>query len=145
MPGQICAPAVPWGNILSWQSVLGCWLILWPLGPLHPSPSSWPPPLHSIWVIHTHGLSWPVASSVPLRAILYSKRSWPQIPSHNPKADRCMVAAWSPGPLPLSPSSFLFPPPTLPKHTQTHTHAKLFCLTNDCQMELYHTVLIGCN
>lgn len=98
----------------------------------HTLPPPWPPPLHSIWVMHTHGLSWPVDSSVPLRAVPYSKRSWPQIPRYDWQADRWMVAARSPWVLASLPAFFSFSTPCLATQSQSwlyrlNTHKKLLC------------------
>lgn len=144
MSGQIWAPTVPRGNILPRHRERGCWLT--EASALHTLPPLWPPPLHSIWFMHAHGLSWPVASSKPLSAGLYSKRTWPQIPRPNQQANRWMVAE----PSPLSLPSFLFLPPAWP-HKAGHgctayTHTKSFSLSPFIyQMEPYHMVLIGCN
>lgn len=75
MSGQIWAPTVPRGNILSHQRERGCWLT--EASALRTLPPLWPPPLHSIWFMHAHGLSWPVASSKPLSTVPYNKRTWP--------------------------------------------------------------------
>ena len=114
-------------------------------------PPLWPPPLRSIWFVHAHGLSWPAASSEPLSAVPYAEEDLAPNPQTQPscqEVDGC-------GLKPLSPASFpAFFSSSTPclaaqswawlYHRITHKKASL-SRRFVCQMELYHTVLIGCN
>lgn len=97
----------------------------------HTLPPLWPPPLHSIWVIHTR--------FVMAFGLQYASEGRPvqqtelQIPRCNWQANRWMVAAWSPQALASLPAFFSFSTPCLVTQSlawlyRLNTHKKLLCL-----------------